>query len=372
MGPFMKLERWHRARPRPWLLLRPGTHAETWQWARVEQGHMQASGSGAPPAIAGARVALVLPGEHCSHFQVPAPPGLKRHEWPLLLEDRLLQGAEDLACGCLAREPGSLQLVCAEQALLDGWLAQCAAWQLDVQRCWAEFQLLPQPAAGTAWCWQRDARRSLLVASTGQARRHWLAWPGELQGGLPAGVWGELEIATFAGAWPERWAALDGLPSLFERGRAKRQVRHLSPGLWRLPAACLALAAVWAGLWASQQWQQQGVYRAQVQALVGPVGSVREAAQRVRQQRQGADERQLRLRQLAHLQGELDGWLNANGGWQLSAAHFDGQRWTLRLLGHEVIDEAAWQTLAGAIGVAVQVARTRDELTLTFDLGATS
>lgn len=368
----MKLERWRRRAARPWLLLRPGAHAEAWQWARVEQGRVQASGSGEPPAMPGARVALVLPGERCSHFQVAAPPGLKRHEWPLLLEDRLLQSAEELACGCLAREPGSMRLVCVEQALLDGWLARCAEWQLDVQRCWAQFQLLPVPAPGAAWCWRQEGGASLFVGSSAEARQHWLAWPVELQAVAPAGIWGELEIHRLEGAWPEPLAALDGLPSLFERRRAQRQARLPGPGLWRLPAACLALVVLWAGLWASQQWRQQGVYQAQVEAVVGPVTSLREAAQRVKQQRLGADERQLRLRQLQHLQTELDGWLRANAGWQLSAAQFDGQRWSLRLQGHEAVDDSTWQAMASAIGVAVQVTQASDELNLTFDLGGAS
>lgn len=368
----MKLERWRRRAERSWLLLRPGTHAEAWQWARVEQGRVQASGSGAPPAILDARVALVLPGELCSHFQVPAPPGLKRHEWPLLLEDRLLQSAQDLACGCVAREPGSMQLVCVEQALLDGWLEQCVAWQLDVQRCWAQFQLLPTPSPGTAWCWQRDKSLSLFLGTSAEARQHWLAWPVELQALAPSGIWAELQVCTIEGPWPGQFAVLDSMPSLFERRRAKRQLPRLRFADWRLPAACLALSVLWAGLWLNQQWTQQTVYRAQVEEVVGPVTSVREAAQRVKQQRQGADERQLRLRQLEHLQTELDGWLRANATWQLSAAHFDGKRWTLRLQGHEVIDDAPWQAMASAIGVAVQVTQASDELNLTFDLGASS
>lgn len=368
----MKRERWRRRAARPWLLLRPGTHPEAWQWARVEQGRVQASGSGAPPATPGARVALVLPGELCSHFQVAAPPGLKRHEWPLLLEDRLLQSAEDLACGCLAREPGWMRLVCVEQAQLDGWLDQCASWQLDVQCCWAQFQLLPEPSAGAAWCWHQGTGSTLFVGRSGEARQHWLAWPVELQAATPTGIWRELEIHRLEGAWPEPLAALEGLPSLFEWRRVKRQARPLSPGLWRLPAACLALAVLWAGLWVSQQWRQQGLYQAQVETVVGPVTSLREAAQRVKQQRLGADERQLRVRQLQHLQTELDGWLRANAGWQLSAAQFDGQRWTLRLQGHEVIDDSAWQAMASAIGVAVQVTQASDELNLTFDLGGAS
>ncbi|EJT85002.1 general secretion pathway protein L [Pseudomonas putida S11] len=70
-----------------------------------------AIGQGEPPANLQARVALILPAEACSYFRVPAPPGLKREEWPLLLEDRLLQAVDEVTCACLAREPGHLRLL---------------------------------------------------------------------------------------------------------------------------------------------------------------------------------------------------------------------------------------------------------------------
>ncbi|MFP3449895.1 type II secretion system protein GspL, partial [Pseudomonas sp. SIMBA_067] len=75
-----------------------------------------------------ARVALIVPAEHCSHFQLPAPPGLRREEWPLLLEDRLLQSADEVVCGCLGREAGQVRLLTVARQHLEGWRGQCVEW----------------------------------------------------------------------------------------------------------------------------------------------------------------------------------------------------------------------------------------------------
>lgn len=150
----MKLEWRRRAPAQPWLLLRPG---EVWEWLLVSQGRPLRQGHGEPPAGLGARVALIVPGEHCSHFQLPAPPGLKREEWPLLLEDRLLQGDDDVLCACIWRHAGQLRLLVVARDRLSEWRGQCAAWGLAVECCWAEFQLLPDCAAEAAWHWRRGA-----------------------------------------------------------------------------------------------------------------------------------------------------------------------------------------------------------------------
>lgn len=102
--------------------------------------------AGRAPANLQARVALILPAEACSYFRVPAPPGLKREEWPLLLEDRLLQAVDEVTCACLAREPGHLRLLVVARQQLEDWRGQCAEWGLQVARCWAELQLLPPPS----------------------------------------------------------------------------------------------------------------------------------------------------------------------------------------------------------------------------------
>ena len=366
----MKFETWRR-RATPWLLLRPAEQESAWQWARIERGQVSAEGTGKPPLLANVQAALLLPGHLCSHFQLPAPPGLKRHEWPLLLEDRLLQPLQSLACGSPGRANGLLQLVCVDQAQLDAWLAQCAAWQLDVQRCWAEFQLLPTPEPGAAWCWQQE-RHCLFSGQSEQGRLHWLALPNALAQAAAPSIWNTLQVETLQGDWLERFADLDRLPSLFERRRGRRQPLPLNPAAWRMPAACMALLLLWGALWLGQQWQQQRVYEAQVAEVVGPAASLRQASQALKRQREAVDERQLRMRQLQHLQAQVDAWLVANGGWQLAASHFDGRRWSLQLQGLEPMAVEPWQALASESAVQVQVSQTADAVQLIFDLGAST
>lgn len=365
----MKFERWPQRAPKPWLLVRPGLAEQPWNWAQVEQGRVLAAGSGQPPAHAQARVALILPARSCSHFHVAAPPGLKRDEWPLLLEDRLLQAPEALTCGCATRQDGRLELVSIEQALLAEWLAQCERWQLPVERCWAEFQLLPVTPPGTALCWQREADFSYWKGSSEDARQHWLAWPAML-GGQPPALWRGLQVESLAGDWPPELAPLERLPSLFERHRPRALKLSLAPGQWRLPAACLVLAGIWCGLWMLQQYRQAAVYQAQVVAAIGPVASPRQAAQLLKRERQEADDHQLRLRQLEGLQAQLASWLNGSPGSRLRAVSFDGQRWTLRLQGDAAT--APWQAMANEAGVAVAVADEDAGLKVVFDLGASS
>lgn len=366
------LERWQTPRESNWLLLRPGVGQAPWSWLRLADGRREA-GEGKPPSPDGARVALILPGNHCSHSQLAAPPGLKRDEWPLLLEERLLQPAESIRCGCVSRQGNQLELVSVDQALLEQWLGQCADWGLSVERCWAEFQLLADTPAGTALCWQRSPDLLLLKGVTELSRQHWLAWPTLLGSNLPA-PWPSLQPEMFEGAWPARLAALEPLPSLFALHPA-RQMRlrvAMAPGQWRLMAACALLGLVCSGLWLVQQWRQNEVYKAQVVAVTGPVTSSRQAAQLLKRQRQAEADRHLRLRQIEQLQMAVQQWLQAQPGWHVSASGFDGQRWTLRLRGDQAPEAATWQAIARQVGVAVAASTGEGQLQLVFDLGAVS
>ena len=358
----MKFE-WRRRTPaQPWLLLRPGP---VWHWALVEGGTLRQQGQGQPPANLQARIALVLPAEACSHFRVPAPPGLKREEWPLLLEDRLLQTPDEVACACLAREPGHLRLLVVARQPLDAWREHCAAWGLQVERCWAELQLLPVPQAGRSWNWQRTAGVSLYKGVTEDGQEHWLAWPDAL-GSVPHHPWAELQALPLSGDWPGTWAPLDSMPGLFERARKMRSMPVLPRQHQRLFAACLLLAAVWGGLWMTQQWRQAQLWRSQVIAVTGEQASPRHAAQALKRLRDSELQQQLRTRQLEDLQTRLQAWLRDNPGWQLQAVRFDGQRWHLRMDGEG--SSPPWQDMAAAAGATVQVQAGQ----VIFDLGATS
>ncbi|PRN04396.1 MULTISPECIES: type II secretion system protein GspL [unclassified Pseudomonas] len=356
----MKFE-WRRRTPaQPWLLLRPGV---VWHWALTESGVVQRQGQGEPPANLQARVALILPAEACSCFRVPAPPGLKREEWSLLLEDCLLQPPDEVACACLAREPGHLRLLVVARQKLEGWRGQCAAWGLQVERCWAEPQLLPAVEAGTAWHWQRPPGMSLYTGLGEDEQEHWLAWPDAL-GEMPQQPWAHLQKVPLSGDWPSALAPLDSLPGLFERGRKAPSLPVVSRPQQRLLAACLVLAAVWGSLWLSQQWRQAQLWRAQVIAVTGEQASPRHAAQALKRLRESGLQQQVRTRQLEDLQATLQAWLRDHPGWRLQAVRFDGQRWQLRLEG----DGAAppWQEIAKAADAAVEVQGGE----VVFDLGA--
>ncbi|WDY57010.1 type II secretion system protein GspL [Pseudomonas sp. PSKL.D1] len=353
---------WRRRAPaRPWMLLRPG---EVWSWLLVEQGEAQREGHGKPPASLDARVALVIPGEHCSHFQLAAPPGLKRDEWPMLLEDRLQQNPDEVVCACLSRHAGQLRLLTVARASLHTWREQCVDWGLDVERCWAEFQLLPAPEPGTGWQWQRGAGMSLYQGLSEAGQVHWLAWPHRL-GDEPQQPWSALRMTPLAGNWPPVLAPLDTLQSLTERPRRAWAVPTLSRVQHRLTAACLLLALVWGGLWAGQQWRQVQTWQAQVLAVAGEHANPREAAQAIRRLREASLQQQLRLRQLDDLQARLQAWLQGNPGWRLQAVRFDGQRWHVNLQGEG--NAPPWADMATAAGAVVQV---QNNTHVVFDLGA--
>ncbi|MEN5305143.1 GspL/Epsl periplasmic domain-containing protein [Pseudomonas sp. TWI628] len=358
----MKFEWRKSATARPWLLLRPG---EVWDWLLVEADGAQRQGQGEPPANLLARVALIVPGECCSQFQLAAPPGLKRDEWPLLLEDRLLQTTDEILCACLSRQAGQLRLMVVERQLLVPWHEQCAEWGLQVECCWAEFQLLQTPEPGSAWQWQRTPEVSLYKGQVECGLEHWLAWPTAL-GELPQQPWSGLSQAVMSGAWPSALAPLDNLPSLLERPRQARSLPGVSRQQQRLLAACLVLASAWGGLWLTQQWRQVQTWRGQVVAVTGEQASPRHAAQALKRLRESELQQQLRERQLEDLQARLHAWLREHPAWRLQAVRFDGQRWHLRLDG----DGAAppWAEMASAVGAAVQI----QDGQVVFDLGAAS
>ncbi|PYC19473.1 GspL/Epsl periplasmic domain-containing protein [Pseudomonas mosselii] len=347
---------WRRRVPaQPWLLLRPG---EVWEWLLVIQGSPVRQGQGEPPSGLEARVALIVPGEHCSHFQLAAPPGLKREEWPLLVEDRLLQGADEVLCTCIGRHAGHLQLLVVARARLSEWRAQCDAWALPVERCWAEFQLLPDSVGAAGWHWRRGAM------SLYKGLAHWLAWP-QVFGQPPVLGWPAEGAECIEGPWPEVLAPLDGLPGVFEARRTRSRPR-LQRGHSRLAVACLALALTWGGLWCALQWRQTQVYRAQVLVVTGAQATPRQAALALKRLQDDARESQVRLRLLDALQTQVHAWLNDHPGWQVRAVRFDGQRWLLELEGEGAV--APWQDMATAIGVPVQV---EDEARrVVFDLGS--
>lgn len=365
-------DRWRKQRreSRQWLLVRPPVEPEQpWQWCWLPTGQQ---GDWPPPqaALLGEPV-LVIPARHCSHFQVPAPPGLKRHEWPQLLEDVLQQPAEQVHIQCLFRVAGHMELLVVERALVQQWLEQCEALGVVPGPVWSELQLLPSRVSGEVLHWRRPGLDCLVQTGT-HGERRWLVWPQGL-GGFP-NSW--LPTRAWQGAWPEEWAVLDTLPSLLEGQRPARnkvaRVSLLNPLQRRLMVACGALALCWGALVLGQFWQQIAGWKAQVEALTGPLNSPQQGARQLaRIQSEHADWR-VRQQQLLALEQSMDQWLEGNPGWGISGSHFDGRTWRLALHGGTPEPGLAhWQAIAQQAGVQVGVepATRNAGLTVSFDFG---
>ncbi|MDZ3996057.1 GspL/Epsl periplasmic domain-containing protein [Pseudomonas sp. Teo4] len=358
--------KWRRRAPqRPYLLVRPGI---VWDWLLVDKGEAISQGVGKPPVRENVQVVLIIPAEYCSQFQVAAPPGLRREEWPMLLEDRLLQSPDEVVCACLSRQPGQLHLLAVARQPLDGWREQCVEWGLQVEHCWAEFQLLPMPEPGAAWQWRRSPGMSLLKGRTADEHEVWLAWPDGL-GELPEQPWSSLCFKSEDGPWPTQLAPLAQLSRVYEHPRGARRLPGLSRQQRGLLVACLSLACLWGGLWLTQQWRQAQVWRAQVVSVTGEQASPRQAAQALKRLRETQVQQQVRLRQLDDLQTRLQSWLHEHPEWRLQAVRFDGQRWHLRLEGDGVTPP--WREMAEAAGASVEVQGGAPALQwqVTFDLG---
>ncbi|WP_050507737.1 type II secretion system protein GspL [Pseudomonas syringae] len=370
----MKLfERWRaeRSAARQWLLVRPGFNpADPWQWRRLPGAEF---GDGPPPSrFAQDSVALIIPAAYCSHFQVPAPPGLKAHEWPLLLEDSLQQPVDQLQVSCLSRTNGHLELLVAERALIRRWLDECEAMGFSPSHLWAEMQLLPNPAPGQLLRWSRDQDACLKRAGANGVQ-HWLVWP-DVLGDLPED-WQHPQ-GEITGDWPSHWAELSRLPNLLT-GSGNRQAKgrlrtpSFSPTQRRLLNSCGLLALVWACVALGQFWQQVPVWKAQVEAVTGPVASARQAERVLA--RLSADQLDWRTRQqqLVELEQAVERWLDTQPDWGVSGSYFDGQRWRVVLSGSSPAPAIGhWQAMARSAGskVTVEPDPKTALLTLNFNL----
>lgn len=373
--PDMMLERWRAARRGTghWLLVRPPVQGSgEWQWCRQP---LDVSGAWPPPADAlQDTVALIIPAAACSHFQVPAPPGLKRHEWPMLLEEVLQQPADQVQVSCLARTAGHMELLAMERARINGWLTDCEAQDISPVRLWAEQQLLPPQPAGQLLHWHRSAD-SCLIKGGDNGAQHWLTWPPVL-GELPDG-W-QPPSDEMSGEWPAQWAPLDRLPNLLENARGRRVKTSRRPALFsrtqrRLAGLCTGLALCWGAVLAVQFWQQLPGWKSQVEVVTGPVTNVQQATRALaRLQAQQTDWRS-RQQQVAELEMAVSDWLASQQGWGVSGITFDGRSWRLVLNGSVQAPALShWQAMGKAVGAVASVEPDDKAslLTVHFDLGA--
>lgn len=354
-----------RREPRAWLLVRPG--ADGWQWWRVP-GHQQGNWPPAPGALQAARVALLIPAAHCSHFQVAAPPGLKRHEWPLLLEDQLQQPLEQVQVHCLARNAGYLQLLVVNKAQVQQWLSEAEALGIAPEYLWAEPQLVPEAGPSEVRCWTRGDTRYLVRADQ-QGRQQWLVWPDLL--GEPPEDWRSEDCMH--GDWPAQHAQLQRLTNLLPARQVRRARTALfNPVQRRLLAVASMLGLCWASLGLVQWLGQVPGWKAEVEALTGPVANVRQAGRELARLQAGQTDWRVRQEQLVMLEQALGNWLGSQQGWGVSGSYFDGRSWRLVLSGNTAPPATShWQSLAQAAGATASAEPSENGalLTVRFDLG---
>lgn len=357
-----------RSAAQPWLLVRPGHgDAAPWHWRRMPGTE---SGEGAPPArFAQDRVALVIPAVHCSHFQIPAPPGLKAHEWPQLLEDSLQQPVDQVQVSCLSRASGHLELLVTERARVQGWLDECDAMGFSATHAWAELQLLPEQAPDQTLRWARG-HDTCLKRADANGLQHWLVWS-DVLGQVPEDwLHPQQEIS---GAWPSQLAPLQRLPNLLA-GSARRAGKS-RPRTWlfsqtqrRLAGACAGLALLWGAVALGQFWQQVPVWKAQVESVTGPVASARQAERLLA--RMSADQRDWRTRQqqMVELEQAVGRWLDSQPDWGVSGSYFDGPHWRVVLSGASPAPTVEhWQAMARSAGAKVTVEPDLKTALLTLD-----
>lgn len=357
-----------RRAPRHWLLVRPADDGQAWQWRRLP-GHEQ--GAWPPPAdyLHGDRHALVIPAALCSHFHLAAPPGLKRHEWPLLLEEQLQQPLDQVQVHALSRQGQYLELLVVDRACLQGWRAEAQALGLDLEAAWAEAQLLGvvQPGEQLGW---RQGEQCCLVRCDAQGRRQWLVWPDAL-GALPDGWYSADDL--YSGAWPQPCTVPPLSASCLGVQRQRRPMQlPISPLQRRLVTVAAVLGLCWASLALVQWVGQVPAWKRQVEVLTGPVSNVQQARRSLARLQAEQTDWRIRQQQLVSLEQQVGQWLQAHPDWGVSASQFDGRTWRLVLNGDQAPPaEQHWQTLADAGGAAASAERSENGalLTVRFDLG---
>jgi general secretion pathway protein L len=122
---------------------------------------------------------ILLPPNAVSHFSATHPKGIKRSEWPLLIEDRVATEVSRLALAGLEQRPDHLDLVAVERRLLKAWQAWFAERSLSITYWASGFMGMPAPDSPEQLRVLADAShwmiKSLDADEAGVV--HWLTWP---------------------------------------------------------------------------------------------------------------------------------------------------------------------------------------------------
>ncbi|WP_353979824.1 type II secretion system protein GspL [Salinicola endophyticus] len=128
-------------------------------------------------------VTLLLAADAVSHFHLAAPRGLKRREWPLLLETVTSEAVDQLHLHPLQRGRGHLELIALPRAELAAWRAWAQRLGLAPTGWSCAFLALPRPATPDQITTLDDGSHRLClglaapVAPGAPETRQWLAWP---------------------------------------------------------------------------------------------------------------------------------------------------------------------------------------------------
>lgn len=135
---------------------------------------------------------LLLGPDTASHFHLPAPKGLRRREWPMLIEEHICGESDALELAALHQGRNHLELVAVERALLQGWQAWLAEHSVSVSHWAVTFMGQPPPPDADSLSVLMDSRQ-LMIKTLGEpaiagapAAEQWLSWPREWQAHLPA------------------------------------------------------------------------------------------------------------------------------------------------------------------------------------------
>lgn len=126
---------------------------------------------------------LLLPADAVSHFHLAAPRGLKRSEWPLLLEEMTSDDARTLHLHALQRGRGHLELVALSRDELIRWQTWAHSLALTLAGWSVAFMALDVPAQNAEAATLDDGEHRLFkgygepVTPAGPAAMEWLAWP---------------------------------------------------------------------------------------------------------------------------------------------------------------------------------------------------
>lgn len=138
-----------------WLLLRLPAHEDApMSWAAADESGQLISlpsadtGAGLHTLSTGRRVALVVPGEQVSQFQVALPAGNEARLLalaPFALEDQVSEDVDLLHFAVGSRDPatGLVPVAVVDKSCMESWLARAASLQLLPRAVFAEGDLAP-------------------------------------------------------------------------------------------------------------------------------------------------------------------------------------------------------------------------------------